>query len=118
ISPSEQSKLFQPFQQLQSRSPNEAGTGLGLAIARRLAELMNGELTLASSPGHGSTFTLQEPLEEMSDDLTVTTDSKLSVTGYKGTRRRILVVDDVAINRSLLLDLLGPLGFELCEASS
>lgn len=118
ISPAEQSKLFQPFQQLQSRTPNEAGTGLGLAIARRLAELMNGELTLASSPGHGSTFTLQVPLEEMSDDLTVTTDSKLSVTGYKGTRRHILVVDDVAINRSLLLDLLGPLGFELCEASS
>ena len=39
------------------------------------------------------------------------------VTGYSGARRRLLVVDDVEINRSLLLDLLGPLGFELRTAA-
>ena len=40
------------------------------------------------------------------------------VTGYEGRRRRILVADDVAANRKLLRDYLGPLGFSLGEASS
>jgi CheY-like chemotaxis protein len=38
------------------------------------------------------------------------------VVGYAGPRRKIMVVDDVATNRALLLDMLGSLGFELCEA--
>lgn len=118
ISPEERIKLFQPFHQLQTRTPHETGTGLGLAIARRLAELMTGELTLESTPGQGSTFTLQVPLDEMPEDATAAPEPSLAVIGYEGPRRRILVVDDVAINRSLLLDLLGPLGFDLREASS
>lgn len=63
IDPSDQVKLFSPFSQIHtSLSRKFSGTGLGLAIARRLAELHGGSITLESSLGKGTSFTLQMPL--------------------------------------------------------
>jgi PAS domain S-box-containing protein len=64
ISPEMLDLLFQPFTQADStmHRPFE-GTGLGLAISRRLAEAMGGSLSVVSTPGKGSTFTLHLPLE-------------------------------------------------------
>ena len=63
IPPEEQERIFEEFHQV--RNPLQAtvtGTGLGLPYARRLAELLGGEITLASKPGQGSTFTLRIPV--------------------------------------------------------
>ncbi|MBL4919296.1 PAS domain S-box protein [Szabonella alba] len=57
--------LFQPFRQLDSGLTRQhEGTGLGLAICRRLARLMDGEVSAISAPGKGSTFTAIIPLEQ------------------------------------------------------
>lgn len=65
IAPAHQARIFDEFEQLGSRTGDGAvrGTGLGLAISRRLAHLLDGELTVESALGEGSTFTLWLPVD-------------------------------------------------------
>ncbi len=109
----DQARLFQPFEQATSRG-NAPGTGLGLAISRALVERMRGRLTLASSLGQGSTFSFAIELPAVSAPQSSARDT-LRVVGYDGPVRRVLIVDDHPVNRSLLIDLLQPLGF-VCTA--
>ncbi len=62
IDPSEHDKIFEDFRQLDN-SPTRAygGTGLGLSICRRLAQMIDGRISVQSQPGNGSTFTLTLP---------------------------------------------------------
>jgi signal transduction histidine kinase len=67
IAPEKQRTIFDPFIQVDRRLSNpREGVGLGLAISRDLARAMGGELSVASAPGEGSTFTLRLPLAERS----------------------------------------------------
>jgi len=62
IPESELSKLFQPFQQLDSGIDRKyQGTGLGLALSQKLAQLHGGEITVESTPEQGSCFMLSLP---------------------------------------------------------
>ncbi len=118
ISAKDQLALFQPFHQPVDGRPPEPGTGLGLAIAKRLVELMGGTLEVESAQGCGSTFSFSLPLEIVPTDATPAEPTPPPPLGYRGERRRLLVVDDVPTNRSVLVELLSPLGFELREAAS
>ncbi|HEX2854137.1 MAG TPA: ATP-binding protein [Opitutaceae bacterium] len=118
IAAADQAKLFQPFHQAVDGRPPEPGTGLGLAISQRLVGLMGGTLAVETTPGAGSTFSFAVPLEQLAIDATAAASVTRSVSGYDGPRRRVLIVDDIPTNRTLLLELLAPLGFELRAASS
>lgn len=60
IAPENQARLFVPFVQVDGTATrSQEGTGLGLAITKKLAQAMGGDVTLVSTPGLGSTFTLR-----------------------------------------------------------
>ncbi len=96
-------RLFKSFSQADaSISRRYGGTGLGLAISRRLAELMDGSLvaTSAGVAGAGSTFTLTIQVDAAEDAVTT------ALVGADITGREVLVVDDNATNRRILVTLL------------
>jgi signal transduction histidine kinase len=63
MTPEEMDRLFKPFQQVDgSITRRFGGTGLGLALSQRLMIMMNGQITVESEKGRGSTFTVEMPL--------------------------------------------------------
>lgn len=108
--------IFVPFEQAANVQRRFGGTGLGLSISRQLVRLMGGDIQVESHPGTGSRFwfDLELPIGMLAPPHE--TEPRPLVTGYDGARRKLLVVDDVAANRKLLVDYLAPLGFEIDEA--
>ncbi|MDO9286339.1 MAG: ATP-binding protein, partial [Aquabacterium sp.] len=116
----ELAQVFEPFVRGTAAGGNATtGTGLGLTIARMLTGLMGGELTVRSTPGQGSCFTVRLYLPELQARASPREARRaLRHTGYLGPRRRLLVVDNEEADRRLLVDRLAPLGFELLQAES
>jgi len=116
----ELAQVFEPFVRGTAAGGNATtGTGLGLTIARMLTGLMGGELTVRSTPGVGSCFTIKLYLPELQARASQRErPSAQRHTGYLGPRRRLLVVDNEEADRRLLADRLAPLGFELLQAAS
>ncbi|MEO5960261.1 MAG: PAS domain S-box protein, partial [Opitutaceae bacterium] len=118
IAPGDLGKLFEPFSQVGNKATAAAtGTGLGLAISRSLVERMGGQLHVESRPGWGSRFWFEVALPVVSSAKPSTAAVSRRVVGYEGPRRRVLVVDDITANRTVLVDMLSPLGFEVVEAA-
>jgi len=67
IPPEQQEAIFDVFHQLEPEARAARGIGLGLALARRFARMMDGDVTVASTPGNGATFTLTLPAAPSSD---------------------------------------------------
>ncbi len=116
ISEADLPRIFRPFERAHnSGSPEVAGTGLGLTIVKLLSEIMGGDLEVHSQVGQGSTFTLSLMLNSFDGEMTQAAGSQ-TITGFLGRRRTLVVVDDEATHRALLLDYLAPLGFDILEA--
>ena len=108
-----QPTLFQPFVQADSSTSRQyGGSGLGLAICQRLIGAMGGVIGLSSEPGRGSLFWFELPFER---GRAVAATSK-PIEPETVRPLRLLVVDDVAINRELLSEVLGHQGHEVLLA--
>jgi signal transduction histidine kinase/CheY-like chemotaxis protein len=116
ITPAEIDKIFLPFQQVGDQNYKAEGTGLGLSITKKLVEKMGGELQVKSTPQQGSIFSIRLNLPEVANLIKSEETQPAIIVGFEGTQRRILVVDDKWENRSVLVNLLTPLGFETVEA--
>ncbi len=117
IASDELAQLFQPFVQAKSGRGAQEGTGLGLAIAQQFVQLMGGELTAQSQIGVGTVFrfAIQAPWIDAQPTQRSALQQVIGLAPGQPTYR-ILIVDDLAENRQLLMALLKPLGFEVLEA--
>jgi signal transduction histidine kinase/ligand-binding sensor domain-containing protein/CheY-like chemotaxis protein len=119
MTPGQLARLFQPFEQVGTGAQQAEGTGLGLAISRKLVRAMGGELFVESEPGRGSTFWFEVDLPVVEIVATQPATPAAAILGYNTTGSyplKVLVADDKAYNRLLLVDLLEPLGFVMTEA--
>ncbi|MCP4220388.1 MAG: ABC transporter substrate-binding protein [bacterium] len=119
--------LFEAFRQKDGHSARKyGGTGLGLAIAKRLVEIMKGEIAVESSVGKGSLFKITFHDVEIADsgksaevpvpDSCPAPSAGADIAKIKFKHARVLVVDDVRSNRLLLKAWLSKAGLEVVEA--
>ncbi|MEM6901782.1 MAG: ATP-binding protein [Pseudomonadota bacterium] len=126
----DQPRVFERFSQFHEIKDRGAeGTGLGLSICKLLAEAMGGEVGFRSTPGHGTTFWVRLPASLVE---TVTTESDaaapaprdlspaemMAIQTTPSERRRILVVDDVELNRQVVQDYLRRQGHSVTTAAN
>jgi PAS domain S-box-containing protein len=106
-------RLFQPFAQADaSMNRKFGGTGLGLALCKRLAEMMNGEISATSREGAGATFQVRIWLEpgDAADLSDVTQGAGMAALPTNYRKVQVLVVDDQPLNREIVEALLAEVG--------
>ncbi len=118
ISREDLDRLFQPFTQVDNSSTRRfGGTGLGLTIARRMAQIMGGDITVASRLGEGSTFTLSiegEVVEWSHAEPAEIIDAAID----GGDHMDVLVVEDHPVNRMILEAWMGSAGHRTSTAEN
>jgi signal transduction histidine kinase/ActR/RegA family two-component response regulator len=110
MSPDLQKRIFEKFIQADSSTTRRfGGTGLGLSIARRLIDLMGGDIQLHSEVGQGTRFTFTVPAEPAPAR---PPEAIAPTPAPRFAGLRVLVVEDNAVNQKVAVALLHRLGFE------
>lgn len=112
-------KIVLPFEQVLRTSEHDYGVGIGLSIANRLITMMGGRLQVRSQPGKGSIFCFKAEFPVAKRLLQEEADRR-SVVGYQTESNKklvIAIIDHDALSRSILINILEPLGFLILEAS-
>ncbi|QUD88659.1 PAS domain S-box protein [Phenylobacterium montanum] len=116
ISPEHSRRLFERFSQVDGSNTRQyGGAGLGLAISKGLVELMGGRIGVDSEPGRGSVFWFDIPAPPV--EATASAPAAAEEPVGVGAAR-VLVVDDVQVNRELVSAILAPFGLQLTEAAN
>ncbi len=109
-------RILAPFERVRNpRLLDVNGTGLGLTIVHLLTEVLGGSLEVKSTPDKGSRFSVSLMLSWVSKPKPEAPCEK-KIGGYEGDERTVLVVDDEAAHRNLIVDILTPIGFNTLEA--
>ncbi len=110
--------IFEPFEQVGDRRRQTEGTGLGLAISKRIVELMGSTIQVQSEMNVGSIFWFDVNLSPADEWVkTSQIDHRGQIIGIKDRQPKIVVIDDKWANRSVISNLLSPIGFEVSEAN-
>jgi signal transduction histidine kinase/CheY-like chemotaxis protein len=117
IAPEQQAKLFRAFQQADSGISREfGGTGLGLSISKHIVDLMGGTIWVESKPGEGSRFIFTVKVGRSTNDAVSMLESgmkpEIDAVG-RFTGKKLLVAEDVDINREILISLLHETGISI-----
>ena len=113
-------RIFNPFQQTRS-GMKAGGTGLGLSISKKFVEMMGGSLSVTSKVGQGSCFhfeVLAEKSAHYPEQEEKLPEQYVIALNPGSGPIRVLAVDDIEENRSLMRELLEPAGFEIVEAGN
>ena len=106
-------RIMSPYEQVAAKEARHGGTGLGLAFCRQLANAMDGEITVTSALGKGSTFTITLPgvkAAEKPDNPEKPEKPENPEKSESAIHRRILIVDDQKMNLIVLKAMLKKLG--------
>ncbi len=117
ISKEQQSLIFEAFRQQAGQSSRKyGGTGLGLAITKRLVEMMNGQISVESTQGKGSIFEVKLHDIDIASTVASGFDNSISDVEIALKDLKILIVDDIELNRKLVREYLGTNNLDIYEA--
>ncbi len=110
--------IFEPFERVSNTTfCGVFGTGLGLTLARNLVEMMDGNISVRSTPGTGSVFTVTLRLRTGSDQKITCEEAQEAVTTLL-QRQKILLVDDNELNLEIETELLQDIGISVDTAEN
>ncbi len=120
ISKEDQGLIFNEFEQVKGDKTHAVGTGLGLAISKNILKVMNGDISVKSVEGQGSTFRIElrdvevtvKKVKKLKDGL------EFKANELTFAPAKVLIVDDIAYNRDVLAAYLTPFNFELYFAEN